>query len=163
MGKGGAARSSACRGIARRMFHLSPAHTVLKSNRNEEEEEISKAQEGEVLTKGQGKALCSVALATFLVKPAHNGLSCATWLGRGPVSLSTTATDQEALWKKCVVDRLESLGSNSHSTTSSCFTQHNFSSCFCASSLSPLAELHCFTLEGSTWGGILSTHSSLRA
>lgn len=65
--------------------------------------------------------------------------------------------------EKMCVDRLESLGSNNHHSTSTHFTQNDFSSCFCAWFLSPLTELHCFTLEGYKWGGILRTHSSLRA
>lgn len=59
----------------------------------EEEEEISKAQEGEVMMKSLGQALCSVAFTTFLVKLAHDGLSCAARLGGDPVSLSARATD----------------------------------------------------------------------
>lgn len=76
---------------------------------------------------------------------------------------SAVAVYYKALWTKHVVDRLESLGSNNHNSTSSCFTQDDFSSCFSAWSLSSLTELHCFTLEGYKWGGILRTYLSLRA
>ena len=57
----------------------------------EEEKRQCEAEKGKA--EKEGKAYHFIAFITFRVKPAHNGLSSAVWLGRGPVFLSAIAVN----------------------------------------------------------------------
>lgn len=139
-------------------------HVVLKSSRNKGRGRRDQQSTGK---KGRREQLGESPL--FYSFHHFLGKTCTQWM-----QLCCLAGNQSSFplchkhrlggpLEKMCVDRLESLGSNNHHSTSTHFTQNDFSSCFCAWFLSPLTELHCFTLEGYKWGGILRTHSSLRA